>query len=138
MSNKEEWHAGHIGEDEYRRECVFDRDGHQICEVAGKGPAAVALASKLAAVPDLIAACEATISAIKGYEQRTGVRQLGQTWETVRAAIARALATHRVTRDRVEVYRSDEAGCWAWLHNRTSSSVDWACKHEGYAVEVMQ
>ena len=27
-----------------------------------------------------------------------------------------------------------EQGAWSWLHANKSSSVEWSCKHEGYAI----
>ena len=37
-----DWHAGHIGEGEYRCECVFDANSGQVCEIIGRGEQAEA------------------------------------------------------------------------------------------------
>jgi hypothetical protein len=46
-------------------------------------------------------------------------------------------ATHRVTRDGIELFRSTADECFVWLHRHQGQSVDWACKHEGYAIEAL-
>ena len=43
-----EWHAGHIGEGEYRCDVVFDADSGQVCEIIGRGEQAEADAAYIA------------------------------------------------------------------------------------------
>lgn len=56
------WHAGHIGEAEYRHEVVFDGNSGQVCEVTMPGVQGVHNARLIAAAPALLAACEARVN----------------------------------------------------------------------------
>lgn len=55
----------------------------------------------------------------------------------IRRALDDSLATHRVTCDGQELYRSTEPECFGWIHRHTSYSVYHATKHEGYAITAI-
>lgn len=46
--------------------------------------------------------------------------------------------TYILKRDGEEVARGDEFELLKYMHRKHSFSMDWACKHEGYSVEVAQ
>lgn len=58
-------------------------------------------------------------------------------FDGIEQAFHTACATHRVTRDGIEQFRSTEVECMAWIHKHHSYSVDHATKYEGYAIEPL-
>ena len=54
------------------------------------------------------------------------------------AALRWACATHKVTRDGCELFRSTEADCFGWLQGHQSASVHHATKYEGYKIESLE
>jgi len=50
-------------------------------------------------------------------------------------ALCRAVATHRVTRDGNELFRSTADECFVWLLDHQPASVAEATAHHGYAIE---
>jgi hypothetical protein len=57
--------------------------------------------------------------------------------EQLERCLHEAGATHHVTRDGAEIFRSTADECYMWLHRHQGQSVDWACKHGGYAIEPL-
>ena len=42
--------------------------------------------------------------------------------------------TYEVRRDGRLLFRGSETECWDFIHNHSSSSVDWAMKYEGWTI----
>lgn len=62
----------------------------------------------------------------------------GHCYHELKRCLEHAAATHRVTRDGTELYRSTADECFVWLLHHQGQSVDWACKHGGYAIEPIK
>jgi hypothetical protein len=87
------WHAGHIGDGEFRRETVFDETCGQVCEVTMRGEIGATDARLIAAAPALLAALEATASMLaleaKCHEE-SGDEKRRRYVEPIRGQVAAA------------------------------------------------
>lgn len=101
----ERWHAGHIGTDDFRRECVFDANGGQVCEVTDASDKAPAIAALLAAAPLLLSALEAmarTLADLGTFRDKDGtLRIVNDSGD--RIAYAGAIIDERVVAARAAI-----------------------------------
>ena len=80
-----QWHAGHIGLDEFRRECVFDANHGQVATIIDRGVEGQAVARLIAEAPELLEICRAW------FATQTTMDRI-EWMERARGAISRATA----------------------------------------------
>ena len=85
---KTPWHVGYIGEDEFRREVIFDENHGQVAEVLEKANAAF-ICRAANCHDQLVEAASYAIGKLNALIRR-GVTEEGIAEESLRAALANA------------------------------------------------